>query len=72
MTAEYGLFSDEGLVEGGFFSPEEANLALERYSAEDGLEVEEVCPEHPEQPRRWCEECDSEETDEEEEEEGDE
>jgi hypothetical protein len=62
MSEEYGLFSDEGIVEGGFHSLEEAIQAQEqRYDPEDGLEVEEVCPEHPDEPRLGCEECDIEE-----------
>jgi hypothetical protein len=57
MSEEYGLFSNEGIVEGGFYSPEEAIQAREqRYDPEDDLEVEEVCPEHPDQPRLGCEE----------------
>ncbi len=62
MTTEYGLFSDEGLVEDGFYSPEEARKAItERYNEDDGLEIEEICPEHAEHPRNGCEECDAEE-----------
>jgi hypothetical protein len=59
---EYGLFSDEGMVEGQFYTPEEARAAItDRYDADDGLEIEEICPDHPGQPRCGCEECDSEE-----------
>jgi hypothetical protein len=62
MSTEYGLFSDEGIVEGGFYSVAEAQAAIaERYDADDGLEVEEVCPEHPDHPRCGCEKCDAEE-----------
>lgn len=40
---EWGLYSDEGLVEGGFPSPEAAGQALmERYSVEDDLVVRQV------------------------------
>lgn len=36
----YGIFNDEGLVEGGFYSAQEAHDAIaERYSPEDGLTV---------------------------------
>jgi hypothetical protein len=63
MSTEFGLFNDEGLVENGFYSPEAAREALDtRYSGDDELEIEEICPDHPEQPRCGCEECDSEET----------
>lgn len=62
MATEYGLFSDEGLVESGFYSIEEASQARkERYAEDDGLDIEEVCPEHPEHARYGCEECDAEE-----------
>lgn len=70
---EYGLFSDEGLVEDGFFSAAEAEEARDtRYDPEDGLGVEEICREHPEQPRYGCEECAAEEQEEDEEDGGDE
>lgn len=56
--AEWGLFNDEGLVEGEFRSKEEAFDAMTSgYDPEDGLTVEEVCPDHPEEPRQSCEEC---------------
>lgn len=55
---EYGLFNDEGLVEGQFYSKEAAGSAIkDRYSDEDELEIYEVCPDHAEQPRYACEEC---------------
>ena len=47
---EYGLFSDEGMVDGPFYSLEEAASAhYERYTEEDALHVYEVCAYHPEQ-----------------------
>lgn len=59
---EYGLFNDEGLVEAGFYSVEEAKAAItDRYDAGDELEIEEVCPYHQEHARCGCEECDNEE-----------
>lgn len=67
MSTEFGLFNDEGCVEAGFYSAEEARQAMEtRYTGDDELEVEEICPDHPEQPRCGCEECDAEELAEEE------
>ena len=57
MTIEYGLFWDEGCVESGMYSEEEAKEALLRYSEEDGLEIHIICPEHPEQIAEFCEEC---------------
>jgi hypothetical protein len=59
---EYGLFSEEGLVEGMFYSPEEATKARdEKYDSEDGLKIKEICPKHLRHPLYWCEECDREE-----------
>lgn len=50
---EWGLFSDEGCVERGSWSQEEAQERLGEYSPEDDLHVGRVCPdcegEHP-----WC------------------
>ena len=67
----YGLFSDEGLVDSDFWTFEEAQKALlERYSEEDELEILEVCPDHPEQPREGCEECNADGEEEEDEEGG--
>lgn len=55
---EYGLFNDEGMVEGGFRSLEEAREAIwDRYDEDDELSVLEVCPDHEEQPMYGCEEC---------------
>lgn len=55
---EYGLFNDEGMVEGGFRSLEEAREAIwDRYDEDDELSVLEVCPDHEEQPKYGCEEC---------------
>ena len=69
---EYGLFSDEGCVEDGFYSMSSALTAImERYSFEDELEVEEICPDHEQQPYGGCEECQQEEDEENEKEEED-
>lgn len=58
---EYGLFNDEGLLEGQFYSVAEAEAAIaDRYSDEDDLHVSEVCPDHPDQERDNCEECNAE------------
>lgn len=59
---EYGLFNDEGLMEGQFYGPEEARAAIaDRYTEEDELEVHEVCPEHEGERRDVCEDCFAEE-----------
>ncbi len=55
---EYGIFNDEGLVEGQFYSEGEALEArVTRHSDDLWAEVHEVCPDHEEQPRDGCEEC---------------
>jgi len=65
MATEYALFNDEGMVEGGFYSVEEATAAIaDRYSEDDELTVEEVCHDHPEQPKCGCVLCDDEGDDE--------
>ena len=58
---EYGIFTDEGCIESGFYTREEAEAARDaRYKDED-CHVAEVCPEHPDCERENCSECDSEE-----------
>lgn len=54
---EYGLFNDEGCVERGLWSQEQAHQALQAYSLEDELTVHRLCSEHEEQPADTCEEC---------------
>lgn len=54
----FGLFSDEGLVEGDFVTERDALDAIaERYDSEDELEVFELCNDHEDQPAHCCEEC---------------
>lgn len=54
---EYGIFSDEGLIEGGFCSRAEATAALAaRYQPDDG-DVRRCCHDHPEHEADSCEEC---------------
>lgn len=61
---EYGIFSDEGCIETGFYSVEEAQAALtKRYATEDGLAVSEICPDHEDHARDTCEDCNSEDED---------
>lgn len=57
MTTEYGIFGDEGLVEGDFYSKEEAKKRLEKEYPDSGLWVDECCIEHREQRKEHCEEC---------------
>jgi len=58
--SEYGIFTDEGCVEEGFYERESAEkrAALYRKSG-DTVVVHEMCPEHDGEARATCEECDS-------------
>ncbi len=58
MGKEFGIFADDGMIEGGFYSQEKALEAIvSRCSPEDDLRVEEVCLEC----RGFgCDECDDE------------
>lgn len=61
VVNEFGIFSDEGCVERGFFGREDAEAAVaERYSADDGVHVAECCHDHPDHERFSCEECNAE------------
>ena len=60
MSTEYGLFSDDGLIEGDFYSKHDAEKARVKRYPDDDLEVLECCPEHRDCPRICCEECDAE------------
>lgn len=55
---EYGIFCDEGLLEGGFFGIDSAERALaERYESADEAWVARICPDHAEQEQEHCELC---------------
>lgn len=57
---EWGLFNDEGLVEGGFSSETEAEACrITMYDEEDELEALAICPEHPDHALVGCEECEA-------------
>lgn len=52
---EWGIFNDEGLLEGGFHTEDEAFVAAESdYSPDDGVYVAEVCPSCREAEARHC------------------
>jgi len=54
---EYGIFNDEGLIENGFFSHNEACEAITaKYPGEDFYSAR-ICHKHPEQVAEDCEEC---------------
>lgn len=60
---EYGIFSDEGLIEGDCWSHEEAFATMcTRYDEEDDLHVGEVCSQcrASEYTLDGCEDCDHE------------
>jgi hypothetical protein len=60
-VTELGIFNDEGMIDGPFYSREEADRVMtERYSAEDGEHVAECCHDHPENERATCEDCNAE------------
>ncbi len=59
MNNEYGIFNDEGLVEGSFSSQAEAQRAIEeRYDEDDALTVELLCRDHSSNAAEQCEDCD--------------
>lgn len=61
MTTEYGIFSDEGFLEGDFYTKEAAEkCAADRYS-EDDVHVAECCEQHREEEKEGCEKCEEEE-----------
>ena len=55
---EFGLFSKNGCVEGGFHSRVEAEKALKLFhTPEEGLEVLRCCPDHSDYALGKCERC---------------
>lgn len=62
MTIEYGIFSDEGLLERDSSSAEEAERTRTKRYAEDDATVHPVCHDHPEHPAHACEKCDAEDS----------
>jgi len=57
---EYGIFTDEGCVEDGFFERKAAETRAAFYRASgDNVVVHQICPDHPEQPAHACEDCDT-------------
>lgn len=62
MSTEYGIFGDEGLLEGDFYSTAEAERAIEeRYADEDGAYAAMICRDHPEHEAMACELCNADE-----------
>lgn len=59
---EYGIFNDEGLLEGGFYEQRTAEIQMLAAYAEEGAHVGLVCPDHPDSAEQGsCDVCDGEE-----------
>jgi hypothetical protein len=55
---EFGIFNDEGLLEGGFTEKQTAyNTMASKYADDKWVYVAEICPDHEEQDREHCEVC---------------
>jgi len=54
---EFGVFTDEGMVAGDFYSREAAETWMATNCEPDEARVEEVCHDHEGQPRFGCERC---------------
>jgi hypothetical protein len=68
MSTEFGIFTDEGKVEGDFYDRAAAQARLDAMMAEDPdpslwthTHVGECCEEHPDNEREGCEDCNEEE-----------
>ena len=57
----YGIFDDEGLLEGDFSTREEAEHEMAVCYPEDDAHVALICPDHEDQEHGNCESCDTEE-----------
>ena len=56
MSVEYGIFNDEGCLERGFWSFQEAyEVIAERYPDEPFIEVHEMCACGCEEQKGYCE-----------------
>jgi hypothetical protein len=54
---ERGIFSPEGLLEGGLYSDDEVVRALAAYDSTEHAYVAVVCPYHEGHEEATCEEC---------------
>ena len=54
---EWGVFSDEGMIDGPFYSETEALEVAATYPPEERVKVGLICPDHEGQPSYACEEC---------------
>lgn len=59
---EYGIFNDEGCIEAGFYSEDEAHRTIvARYPEGDDYQVLAVCHDHEGEPAEGCEICNADE-----------
>lgn len=54
---EFGIFNDEGMIEGDFSSRADAEIVAQRDYYEDDVTIHEICHDHPEHARESCEDC---------------
>lgn len=54
---EWGVFCDDGLLEGGFPNEATANEAISDRYADDVAHAGVICRDHPEHEEDACEEC---------------
>ncbi len=71
MSTEFGIFTDEGLLEGDCYSAEEAEAVRVKRYAEEDAHVAPICEYHPGQESTTCEGCLIEEEEDQEEDDGD-
>ena len=57
MSTEFGIFTEEGCIENGFYSREEAEAAIKERYPEEECHVAECCIEHREEEHEHCEFC---------------
>ena len=57
MATAYGIFNDEGMIDGPFYTKDEADTWAADYDEDEGAVVYELCPDHEEQPAHACELC---------------
>jgi len=54
---EYGVFNEEGMIDGPFYTHESAVVVCKSYDDEEAAYVAEICPTHEEQEYDTCEYC---------------
>jgi hypothetical protein len=59
--SDYGIFNDDGLIDGPYHSEKEAMEVAKAYDADEGAHVLRLCHDHPEHADLCCEVCHAEE-----------